>query len=601
MSNRNVIPRKVADRCMPVDYSRQHLGGHLGRALDTNLQRGLMRIAYDDYLDAYEKGMPALWPSGEYLGKFMHGLVKMARYTGDPRIYAQMQAIVNTWVDKQGEDGYLGTSPTGYLVGEKWDFWGLWDHKYTLMGLLTYLSLVDHGPAMDCARRIGDLLCRTFSEGDDPRGLRIQAHTGMADGSVLEAMVRLYRATGNPRYLAFCNRVLELFEMEGGPRIVSELTERSGRVDKVGNGKGYEMLSCIVGILRMYHLTGEAQYLKTATAAWDDIAANRLYITGTSSIHELFVDNGHLPAGMDVNMGEGCVTAHWVYLSRLLFYLTGETRYIDEIEKAVYNHLLGSQHPRTAYQSYYTPLIGTKLYDLPNIHCGQPPCCISSVQRCIARIPEVVWTRFVDNGMAVLMYNPGWMKDSIATADGDRVAVELTVDSDYPARGEAALTVNPGRTATFRLGLRVPGWSRDFRAVCNGGEPMGGEPGTMVDIEREWRPGDRIAIAMDMNDRLVEGGPAYTGHYAFLRGPLVMALGGETNVGLDQGQAIVDPSAGAALTPAADRLPANWVGSQAYTSPALRGPDDTPPLLVPFADTGQIDRRATYRVWIKGA
>lgn len=141
MTDKYIVPNAVQDRCIPVDYSRQRLEGRLGRALDTNLNKGLMRINYEEYLDAYEEGAPALWPSGEYLGKFLHGLVKMARYTGDQRLHAQMEAIVNTWVEKQGDDGYLGTNPTGYLVGERWGAWGPFGSSHCLMPIPTGISV----------------------------------------------------------------------------------------------------------------------------------------------------------------------------------------------------------------------------------------------------------------------------------------------------------------------------------------------------------------------------------------------------------------------------------------------------------------------------
>jgi hypothetical protein len=154
--------------------------------------------------------------------------------------------------------------------------------------------------------------------------------------------------------------------------------------------------------------------LKAAQVAWDDITKFRLYITGTATCRERFGDNNALPAAMDVNMGEGCVTAHWIYLSRCLFNLTGDARYVDAIETSVFNHLLSSQSPWTAYQSYYTPLIGRKNYNRPSLHSNEPPCCVSSVHRAVAEIPKAVWARHRDNGIAILIYTPGRSPDRFA-------------------------------------------------------------------------------------------------------------------------------------------------------------------------------------------
>ena len=80
----------------------------------------------------------------------------------------------------------------------------------------------------------------------------------MAPTSVLEPMVLLYRLTGEPRYLEFCQYILRAWEQPNGPKIISTLLTAK-RVDKVGNGKAYEMLSCLNGALEYYRTVGDAQ------------------------------------------------------------------------------------------------------------------------------------------------------------------------------------------------------------------------------------------------------------------------------------------------------------------------------------------------------
>jgi DUF1680 family protein len=85
-----------------------------------------------------------------------------------------------------------------------------------------------------------------------------------------------------------------------------------GRVDKTANGKAYEMLSILTGLVKLYKVTGDEYYLKPAMTAWRDVTENRLYITGSSSSHEYFKGDHELPAGVDANMAEGCVTTTWI-------------------------------------------------------------------------------------------------------------------------------------------------------------------------------------------------------------------------------------------------------------------------------------------------
>jgi hypothetical protein len=291
------------------------------------------------------------------------------------------------------------------------------------------------------------------------------------------------------------------------------------------------------------------------------------------------------------------VTAHWIYLSRCLFHLSPDPRYIDEIEKALYNHLLGSQHPRTAFQSYYTPLMGHKEYYMQHVYGGPPPCCLSSVQRCIARTPEAVWTRFCDGGLGLLIYNPGTLKTHIASAQGP-LGLDLEIQSEYPKDGEIEVILKPATPAKFRLALRVPAWTRRFEAKGPGGESWAGTPGRFLELERLWKPGDRIHIGMEMTCQRIPAGRNYPGHWAVKRGPQILAVGADVNPGLDFEKLQIETGGDLVLEEASDQLPSNWLGDQAYRSPAVKAGAAPQPLLAPFSDAGQIGNRDEYRVWL---
>ncbi len=89
-----------------------------------------------------------------------------------------------------------------------------------------------------------------------------------------------------------------------------------------------------LGITKLYKITGEEELLKAVQIAWNDIVQNRLYITGTSSWYELFRGDDVLPTGEEAHMGEGCVTVTWIRFNYELFTLTGNLKYLDQIEKS---------------------------------------------------------------------------------------------------------------------------------------------------------------------------------------------------------------------------------------------------------------------------
>ncbi len=155
-------------------------------------------------------------------------------------------------------------------------------------------------------------------------------------------MVRLYRLTGERRYGEFCKYLLRAFEHDNGPKIVSRLLDKKG-VDQVGDAKAYEMLSCLVGMAEWYRTTGERKYLDACLNAWKDIVAKRSYVTGGSSWNEHFLGDYDLPN--QGNLCETCVTVTWIELNSQLLRLTGDARFAEQLERVVYNQLLGDSIP----------------------------------------------------------------------------------------------------------------------------------------------------------------------------------------------------------------------------------------------------------------
>ena len=265
-----VIPNKVADRYVTAYY--QHIGGYLGYRLDANLEKRLLRIDSATILSGVERRPGAQTWIGEHVGKFLFSAAKTYAYGHDPQLRLLMDDIARKYIACQMPDGYLGT----YLYKDRWTQWDVWAHKYAIIGLLNYYAVTGYAPALKAARRAADLICRTFGDSAGKSDLMPAGeHDGLAPGSILEPMVDLYRYTGNPAYLAFCRYILRAFEQPDGPRIVSQL-EKYGEVTRVGDAKAYEMLSCFLGILKYYKLTGEEKYLRVLETAWTDIVREHL-------------------------------------------------------------------------------------------------------------------------------------------------------------------------------------------------------------------------------------------------------------------------------------------------------------------------------------
>lgn len=320
----------------------------------------------------------------------------------------------------------------------------MWSHKYNIIGLLGHYAVSDFKPSLEAAKKAGDLLFKTFGFGKGQEDIiKAGTHVGIASTSVLEPMVDLYRYTSNKKHLDFCYYIIKSYDQDNGPKIISTLDATGGRVDKTANA--YEMMSNLVGIIKLYKVTGDGIFLKPVLQAWNDIVKSRLYITGAASSFKHFKDDDVLPASGKDKMGEGCVTTTWIQFNYQLLRITGEMKFVNELKRAVYNHLTGAENPQSGCVSYYTPLVGVKPY-----RCVIT-CCMLSVPRGISIIPLFANGK-IDNNPSFLFYQPG----TYSTMAANNAVVSFTTVTGFPADGNISIKVNYSSDAAFPVEFGKP-------------------------------------------------------------------------------------------------------------------------------------------------
>ena len=560
-----------------IQPSAVRVDGWLGERIDVNESRRLVAVDTEPLLAGY-RHKPGVQPwIGEHVGKWLHAATLAWVYTGDEALRRKLDTVAADLIATQEPDGYLGTyvpeKRFGLYDGADWD---VWSHKYNLIGLLTYYHYTGNPAALAASRKIGDLLIATF-----PAKRSILAagtHLGMAATSVLGPVVELYRATGDARYLEFARYIVRSYEEKGGPDIVRILVAPGGSVDRVANGKAYEMLSNLVGLGQLYQVTGDNRLLQAIENAWSDVTRNRLYLTGTASIRECFGADHELPNGEGAHLGETCVTVTWIQLNALLLAQTGEAKYADEIERSLYNQLTAAQNPRGDDWCYYTALEGVKHYD------RDITCCHSSGPRGLALAPTVA---YLDDGAAIYVNT---LETSRAQFNLRGHDVEIRQESRFPFAGRSALTIRVAAPARFALKIRVPAWAAPLRA----GDATG-SGGWLTLPEREWRDGDRVALDFNLSGRVIRG--EYTNHarIAYAWGPFVLALDEQLN----PEYAVYDS---AQFIRAFDDQPPTLLGDprRLLLQARMRGEWDVnahPVKLVPFAEAG-LDGKP-YAVWLR--
>jgi uncharacterized protein len=605
---RPAVQSGVDARFVPAALDEQTIDGLLDDRMTVNLnQRLLAGVDTDVILNGYRQRPGQHAWIGEHVGKFIDAATNVWAYTGDARLKTKLDAAVGDLIAAQVEDGYLGTylaqdrfidyGERGYEPAENLPLWDVWAHKYNLLGLLNYYRRTGFEPALQASRRIGDLLYKTYGDGPGQKSIvRNDWHVGMANTSVLEPIAMLYRYTGDRKYLEFCRYIIRAWDQPKGPKIATTLIA-SGRVNEVANAKAYEMTSNLAGLLELHLATGDAAYLRPVTRAWDDIVRNRLYPTGTTSWGELFRSDRLLRA--DGKVGEGCVTTTWMQLNLRLLELTGEAKYADEIERTIYNALLGAQHPKTGLVCYFTPLNGVKQYGAVDQGVPGVNCCTSSIPRALSLIPSAVWG-VRGSGIAVNLFVPGTARLTLPSGE-----VTLESRTRFPVDGDVTLTVRTARAARFPLSIRVPGWCRSCTITAAGQTWTAGSNG-YVEIDRTWSPNDQVSVRMELTPAILEGAPTYPDQIAIQRGPQVLAADDRLNPGSTPwtNDLWLTGLASTALTlrDATAALPAKWVGTQAYAVPgyfgnAALGKRPVDLILVPVSDAGQLG--GEYRVWLQ--
>ena len=562
---------------------RVHLDGLLGSRLTACAEGRLVKMDEEALLAGFRHRPGQQEWIGEHVGKFLHAATLAWVYTGDPALREKIDRVTAELLKTQLPDGYLGT----YAPDQYWTSWDVWVHKYCLYGLLTVHRYTGNEAALDGARKIGDLLCRTFGPGKRDI-IASGTHVGMAATSVLEPMVMLYNATHEARTLDFCRYLVQAWSQPNGPHILESLLEH-GQVSRTANGKAYEMMSNLVGLCELHRVTGQSDYLKACLNAWQDIVDNRMYLTGGTSLGEHFQADHHLPNSGAVS--ENCAQVTWLQLNAELLRLTGEARFAEVLETLVYNHLLGSQHPEGWQICYFTPLEGLKPYD------GGINCCTSSNSRGIELIPTFAWS-VRGNEVFANIHAPGQV--TVATGSGE-ATIRQTVP--YPNEGRLRYEVETKQPVPLKLFVRVPSW------CTNASVKVGGKPAQMdssrpgyVGIQRVWSTGDAAEVDLPMPVQVVKGTHENEGLCAVRRGPLVYALDTRDNPALPPLAAVGLPDRPEARVVEATPAERTWDGERLIVVP----PEVAPQLrqagreytlrLRPFIDAGAT--RTFFRVWL---
>ncbi len=461
----------------------------------------------------------------------------------DARLDHYVDSLITLIAAAQEDDGYLFTCRTNNAERlrrsaglTRWSNLQ-WSHELYNMGHL-YEAAVAHFQAtskralLDVAVKNANLLTNTFGA----NGLQLPpGHQEVEIG-----LAKLYRATGEKKYMALAKFFLDQRgHANNGRKLWGEYAQDHQPIFAQEEAVGHAVRQAYMnaGLLEVAALTGDAHYSQASQRLWENVAGKKLYITGglgSVGIGERFAANYDLP-----NLSayqETCTAIANVRWNHRFFLLTGDAKYIDVMERTLYNALLAGVAMSGDYFFYPNPL-GSRGYHerSPWFDC---PCCISNMSRFLPSMPGYIYA----HDDAAIFVNLFAQSDATMTLDGNKIRIQQ--ETDYPWKGVIKLTMTPARAATFDLRVRIPGWAQNqavptdlyyfqnenqspAKLKVNGETVALDRQNGYARLQRHWQKGDMVELELPMPVRRVmanENVKDDLGKVVLQRGPIVYCL-----------------------------------------------------------------------------
>lgn len=528
-----IVPMLAAGACMhaevpykvPPAFERPamlhaRLHGVVGGRLRANLENWELRAPdanpamLEMFTDRDRKPSRNLLPwSGEFVGKYLCSSILSYRLLGDARQRALIERVAHELMSKQGAGGYLGPfDAANRLTGKNWDIWG---HYWAMRALLLYREEFGDEQALRVARRAADMLVDKFL--DKGIALTNDGSFGQMNYAVIHAFTALYRSTGEPRYLAMARWITREWDRPGAGLYLRFAL--AGREMYEFPGNRWESLHDFQGLHELYLITGEPQFGQVARHIWNSILKGDRHNTGGFTSGERTTGNPY-----DKGAIETCCTIAWMDWSIDMLKLEGDSLIADELELSTFNGMIGGQHPSGRWWTYDTPMDGTRKASAHSIvfqaRPGSPElnCCSVNGPRGLGLIGE--WALLASGkGLALNYYGPSTMRAK--TPAGQEISIEQR--TAYPRDGAIKIGLSFAKPERFELRLRIPAWSARSSVAVNGAA-QAARAGTYVSLDREWKNGDRVEIALDMSPHFWAGEREQDAKTSVYRGPLLLAF-----------------------------------------------------------------------------
>jgi len=537
----------AASLCLPAVSSAQSLlypntfnladveitDGPFKHACDINVQT-LLKYDTDRLLAPYLK-TAGLQPKGESFdnwigldghvgGHYLSALAIHYAATGNEELKRRTDYMVDEIVraQKAGGNGYVGGVERKCWerigkgdVGAVWDYWVPWYNVHkTFAGLRDAWLYAGNEKARDAFLALCDW-CATLVEPLTPR--QMEGMLNQEFGGMDEVLADAYQITGERKYLDCAKKFSHHWLLD---------SMAAGK-DNLDNKHANTQVPKVVGYQRIAELSTDADdarlYDLAARNFWHFVVDDRSLALGGNSRREHFASADDCISYVEDREGpESCNTNNMLKLTEGLYRMHGDARYVDFYERAMFNHILSTQHPEHGGYVYFTSARPGhyRVYSTPNSAMW---CCVGTGMENHGKYGQFIYTHQGDT-LDVNLFVPSKL-------NWREKGVKVEQITDFPSTEISKIVVRTEKPKQFTLKVRVPGWTPDgaMHVAVNGKDAkQPTAPSSWVYITRKWKDGDVVDLSMPF-DIALEPLPNAPQYVAIMRGPVLMAA----NVGTD--------------------------------------------------------------------
>jgi DUF1680 family protein len=473
-------------------------------------------------------------------------------YSLKNRADAALEKKADEWIDKiaaaQEPDGYINTYYSLTGLGNRWmdmDKHEAYCAGHLIEAGVAYFQTTGKRTLLDVGIKMADHIDKKFRENNIP---------WVAGHQEIElALVKLYKVTDNKKYLELSDWFLDQRGHGHGVGAIWDNPHWGAKYaqDDVPVKEQKEITGHAVRAMYLY--TGAADvaaakkdegYMNAMKTVWEDVVFRNMYITGgigSSGSNEGFSVDYDLPN--ESAYSETCASVGMVFWNQRMNSLEGESKYIDVLERSLYNAALDGLSLEGSTFFYGNPLASNGQHK--RREWFGTACCPSNISRLVASVGDYIYAKS-DKDIWVNLFIGSNTQFTMG-----KVAVPVEMTTNYPLDGEINITMNPVKKVKYALNLRVPGWAKEepvpgdlyrfagksketFKILLNGNPVKYKEVNGYAVIDREWKKGDKIQYILPMEVRKVVSKnevEANKDRVAIQRGPLVYCVEGVDNDG----------------------------------------------------------------------